>query len=197
MPNTSASGGYLLPAAAPAPVEGDAFEDFLHDVIQGITGMDATLIRPRWQDEPPNMPQASNTWCAFGIASWIPDTYAIEELDPAGDGSVNLIRHETDELLASFYGPDAQRYASYLRDGLQVSQNRAALVAAGVGLVRTGNVVQVPSLVKERWQRRVDLPITVRRQILRNYPVMYLLTANAILYGEGAPLITTPIDVHQ
>lgn len=195
MPNNSASGGYLTPAAAPSPVEGDAFDDFLHDVIAGVTGMSGELIRPRWQQEPTNMPQADQTWCAFGITDFTSDTYAVEQMN--SDGSFEMIRHETNQILVSFFGPSAIAYAGILRDGLQISQNRTALVAAGVGMVNTGNPIQVPSLVKERWQKRVDLPWTVRRQILRSYPVLHLLTANAILVTDTTPQLINPIDVQQ
>lgn len=197
MSNTSATGGYLLPGTSPTPVEGTSFEDFLHDVIAGITGLSGKLMRPRWQDEPPNIPQAATTWAAFGITAWDPDTYAVERENPVGDGSVDLIRHETNEILVSFYGPDSSLYAGILRDGLQVSQNRSVLTAAGIGLTRTGSPQQVPSLVKERWQKRIDLPITIRRQILRNYPVLTLLSAHLTLYSKAALLITTPINVTQ
>ena len=196
MPNTSATGGYLLPGATPAPVEGDAFEDFLHDVIQGVTGLAGSMIRPRWQDEPANMPQANTTWAAFGITAWDPDTYAVEQEQQDGEGT-DLIRHETNEIMVSFYGPQAALYASAFRDGIQVSQNREALVLAGVGMVSTGSAQQVPSLVKDRWQKRVDVPWTVRRQILRSYPVLTLLSANLILYTDTTPQIVTPIDVTQ
>ena len=197
MPNTSATGGYLLPAISPAPVEGNDFEDFLHDVIQGITGLDGTLIRPRWQPDPPNMPQVADSWIAFGITDIIPDTYAAEVPNSAGDGSIDLIRHETNQILVSCYGPTASVLASQLRDGLQVSQNRAVLVSAGVGLVSTGSVRAAPSLTKDRWQKRMDFEITIRRQILRNYPVLYLLSAEVELNAEGSSLITTPIEVTQ
>ena len=113
------------------------------------------------------------------------------------DGSIDLVRHETNTILVSCYGPNASVLASQLRDGLQVSQNRAVLVSAGVGLVRTSSVRNAPALTKERWQKRLDFEIVVRRQILRNYPVLYLLTADVELNAEGSPLITTPIDVTQ
>lgn len=194
MPNTSATGGYLLPGVSPTPVEGNDFEDFLHDVIQGITGVSGTLIRPRWQPDPPNMPQVAESWIAFGITDFIPDTYAVEQTNSEDDGSVDLIRHEVDTVLLSFYGPNASVLAGVFRDGLQISQNRSALVSAGVGMISTGEARQVPTLVKERWQKRIDMEWKLKRQILRNYPVLYLLTANVELNAEGSSLITTNIE---
>jgi hypothetical protein len=195
MTNTSATGGYLAPSPLPQPVVGLEFEDFLHSVIQQITGVAAQLIRPRWQPDPANLPQANQSWIAFGILDWEPDTYAVEEFNPANQGSMELTRHETVETLVSFYGPDANKNAAVFRDGLQISQNREALTAAGIGQRSTGKASHIPSLVKERWQSRVDVPWTFRRQIKRSYPVLYLLSAQNVLSVDSPKPLNTDIVV--
>ena len=41
--------------------------------------------------------------------------------------------------------------------------------------VVSGDLLPVPSLLKQRWLYRVDLPLTIRRQIIRTYAVENLL----------------------
>lgn len=190
MPNTSASGGYLLPASSPAPLEGQSFEDFLQQIFVGLTGIDGSFVRPRWQPDPPNQPARGQDWFAFGITDWDPDTYGVE-LHKA-DGSSDLQRHETVNILISFYGPNASTYMAMLRDGLQIAQNREIFQTNAMGLVQTGRALNVPSLVKEKWLNRIDLTMTMRRLILRTYPILNLASANGILYNEE---YATPINV--
>ena len=178
MSNTSATGGVLSPAVTPAPLEGDALQDFFHDLFAGITGLDSTLIRPRWQPEPANIPATGTDWLAFGVTNMQADTYAAELHEPDGSGYNELRRHQTLTLLLSFYGPNAGAYCDRLRDGLQVSQNREPLQLANMGLVATGDARSVPELVKQRWYNRVDCELTVRRQIVRKYDVLNLLSGS-------------------
>jgi len=104
----SSTGGFLTPAATPAPIEGDALVNFIQEWIVGVTGISASLCRPRWQPEPPNIPKDGTTWLAFGITETESDTYAVELHDPTangGKGSSQLRRHEVLEISATFYGP--------------------------------------------------------------------------------------------
>lgn len=183
MPNTSATSGYLLPAP-PDPLEGQSFEDFIQEVFVGITGLDPTLARPRWQEEPPNLPDATQTWMALGVVDWNPDTFAVEEHDPSGDGSSVLKRNEELVVKVSCYGPRAAELNSMLRDGLQIAQNREILDLNGVALIATGRPERVPALIKQKWQNRIDVDVQLRRAIRRVYPVLNLLSAQAILDNE-------------
>jgi hypothetical protein len=192
MSNTSATGGFLLPAASPAPLEGQDFEDFLQQIFVGLTGISGTLVRPSWQEEPPDLPEADVDWFAFKIAEWDPDTYAVEQHDSSGVS--NLKRHETVRITLSFYGPRASYYMALLRDGLQIEQNRTIFTQNAMGLVDTERAVAVPSIVKDKWYNRVDMPMTMRRLILRSYPVLNIASFNGILYNE---LYAVPINVTQ
>lgn len=184
MPNTSATGGYLVPAASPAPLEDQAFEDFLHDIFVGLTGLDNENVRPRWQPEPPNQLAFGVDWIAFGIMRQDADTYAAIEHDPIGDGADHLQRHETVEVLISSYGDHATANLTQLRDGLQVEQNRAILTTNAMGLEKTGEIIPAPTLVKDRWLRRFDMTMTFRRQIRRTYQVLNLLSAHGTIDAE-------------
>lgn len=192
MPNTSATGGALLPSTTPAPLEGAALQNFLHDWFVALSGLDNTMVRPRWQAEPVNIPQATDSWLAFGITRYESDTFASEQHFASGSGYNEIRRHEVLNILLSFYGPSADSYAAILRDGMQVAQNREVLTLNAMGLVESGEVVAVPELVKDKWYYRADLTVRIRRQIVRQYAVQNLLTGHVGLDNEH---YVTPINV--
>lgn len=176
--NTSASGGYLRPINS-EPAEDADLDDILQGVCKGITGIDGTLVRPRWQAEPPNLPSQDTNWAAIGVTKKPFDTYVAEIQDgpEGGDGETILIRHESMEALVSFYGPNCQANASIFRDGLFIAQNREQLQANGIELVEVGDLARVPELIKNLWYDRCDLPFEVRRAVTRTYAVLNLLSA--------------------
>lgn len=193
MPNTSATGGYLSPNAAPAPAQGQALLRVLQPWIAALTGLDGTLVRPSWQGEPPPMPPAnpawnpasqlpaSNCWCAVSVPRRTGDAYPATVHDDA-NGVDHLYRNEMLEALASFYdvGYDglADEMADRFRDGAAISQNREALNLLGYFLVEVPTeALVVPVLKSERWVYRVDVPFRVRRTNARDYPVLSLAKA--------------------
>lgn len=183
MTNTSATGGYLLPnpPPAPAPLEDDALEDFFNAVISGITGLDPTLVRPRWQTIPVNIPDNQTNWMAFGIVNRKSDVFpfvAHEGDLNSGDGADVFQRQEVLEFLCSFYGPQSEGYASTLRDGLFIPQNREVMTQFAMTVVECGDMLRAPTLVNEEYYQRVDLPMFIRREVLRTYPILNLLTAS-------------------
>lgn len=192
MPLDSSTGGYLSPAQAPAPLEGQALSRFLQQWIVGITGLPGTLVVPAWQPEPPSIPVAGTAWAAFKIARRPSDEYPFIGHNSAGNGSDTLQRHEELELLLSFYdlgvNGQADNLAAVFRDGTAIAQNRETLTNAGMGLVRVGQALAVPVLFKMRWQYRVDIEAVIRRQINRTYSVLSLQVAHANLYTDtGIP----------
>jgi hypothetical protein len=189
--NDSASGGYLAPEADLTP-DGDSLDDALQVLVAGVTGLDGTLVRPRWQPEPPLSPDKRVTWCAVGVQSQTPDANPYEMHDPAGDGDTTMQRHETLDVLVSFYGPQSQVTAGVLRDGLFIGQNRETARAQGLALVEVGPLRRVPDLINQIWRNRVDLGITFRRQVNRTYPIRNLLSAAGTIQSD-APL-TVAVD---
>lgn len=196
--NTSNQAGYLT-AVAPAPLEGVALQNFLQEVMVGITGIDGTLIRPRWQAEPPDIPAAGTVWCSFGITSRIKDTFAYTKHAPgnADVGTDVLQRQEELHIMASFYDLGSQGqadlYAELLADGFQIAQNREVLQSQGFAFVSSGELTPMPVLLKERWQYRVDVELVIRRQIDRTYNVLNLESAQIQIDTDVG--ITISIDV--
>ena len=57
MSNDSSTGGPIAPVpTSAAPLEGKALNDFLNELIAGITGLDGTMVRPSFQTVPANVP---------------------------------------------------------------------------------------------------------------------------------------------
>jgi hypothetical protein len=190
--NDSSTGGVLspLPNPAPTPLAGLALNDFIQAWVVGITGLAGNLVRPRWQPEPPIIPDAAVAWCAIGIASRRGDTFPFVGHDGDGNGLDQIIRNEELDLLCSFYdlGTNgmADQFAELMRDGAVIAQNRAVLQAQNFDLGFVGDLTIVPSLLKSRWLYRVDLPIQVRRQVVRQYPVLNVVSvAGSVTTDSG------------
>jgi hypothetical protein len=184
-PNSSVE-GYLQgtpPGDRPGQAEpGQPLENFLQQVIAGIAGIEETLVRPRWQAQPPNypIPKLDTDWAAVGIVRQRMSGYAaiIHYCDnPDGDGHDELQRHEEIQYLVSFYGPHCDWYANNLTDGLNIHQNLSRLKRAGLGLVNNGDITRIPELIKNEWVDRVDKQLSFNRIIVRDYPVLNLLEA--------------------
>lgn len=194
----SSTGGFIKPSAAQiptaTPLEDAALDTFLQVMVVGITGIPGDLVWPRWQESPPNLPGNTINWASIGVQDMDGDTFAYEahnpvipanpfpplpipEPDAPANGYDILIRHETLTILCSFYGPNARANSSVLRDGLSVPQNREYLQLAGMGLVETGKIIAVPSIVNNKWYRRFDIPLVIRRQIVRNYPILNIASS--------------------
>jgi hypothetical protein len=198
--NTSATGGYLVPASVPDPKQDQTFEDFVQQVFVGILGIDKKLVRPRFQLEDINLPAVGTDWVAFGATNYKPDTFAVEDANVSqyvdtgywqlgyavadSPSDFAFQRNEEVTFLVSFFGPNDAKNMALLRDGLQVSQNRTILLENKITLVEATNSTRVPALVKDRWLDKIDLEVIVRRLILRSYPILTLRSATGTLYNE-------------
>jgi len=156
--------------------------------------MPATLVRPIWQGEPANIPDAGIAWVAFGIHSRTPDTYIADlHHNPSPNpGTSTLIRHEGLLLRCMFYdlgvNGQADALAGLLVDQLQIGQNREVLQLAGYAVVDSGPPTPAPVLFKMRWQYRVDVEVRMRRMVQRIYPIETIIQAEGtILFDGGEP----------
>lgn len=184
MANTSATGGYLPPDGTLLPAEDDDLDAIFQKAIAGITGLPGSMVRPRWQPVPPKQPEPSVNWCALGVTVQTPDAGPYIEHIADGDGKDRSNRHEDIEVLASFYGPAAQEYASRLRDGFGIPQNNEEINAAGVFFVDSGPIRPAPELVNQQWIRRRDIALTFRRKVSREYAVLNVQSATVTTTTE-------------
>lgn len=179
----SSTGGFLAPLA-PAPDSDIALDSDLCATVVGITGLDANLVRPRWQPKPPTQPPHDVDWCSVGVYESTP--VGNPSLIFGGD-DVGLISERETEIvaLASFFGPNAGGYVAILRDGLGISQNREALRALGLGYVRINPPVRAPQLNNQEYVNRVDVQVVLRRMDTRIYPVKSLRTVPTTLRTQN------------
>jgi hypothetical protein len=217
-PNTSATGGLLLPGPGvysydfslisdPAywsesnPTDGQPLEDLLQQIVRGMTGLPGDLVRPLWQPEPPPIPSYETDWIALGVVSADLDPgFPFEWIEPppspvpvGADGELLgtfMIQHEIFELKCVFYGPHSDWFDALVRDAFSVGQNRELLFLAGMGLVSVGTGVLVPEYIQSRWWRRIDRSIRIHREIRRLYPILELVAAQGVILSETSPPVT-------
>lgn len=185
MPNTSATGGYLSPAASARPLEDDALAAALQAMVVGITGLPGNMVRPRWQPVVPKQPEVGTDWCAIGVTTDDSTDYPAVIHDGTGDGDDQLQRWDEFTVLASFYGPNAMGFADLLRDGLYIAQNREQMQADDMDLIEVGTRTTAPDLLNQQWIRRYDLPIRIRRKSVRTYPVLNILSADSTVTTDN------------
>lgn len=178
MPNTSATGGYLLPTTNPS--EGVELRRFLHSVLAGVSGLAPELVRPAWQQNPPPVPSIGTDWMAYGIAARRTDANAWQQEQPDGEAG-HLRRHEELDVNCTFYGDNCLALAATVRDGLEVAQNREQLYLAGMAFVDAGDVTHAPEVVNEQWYDRCDMTVTLRREVRRVYPILHFVKAEGTL----------------
>lgn len=167
MANTSATGGYLTPGGGALPRD-EELEDALQAHVVGITGLPGAMVRPRWQSTVPEMPEPDQNWAAIGVKLSRADAGpALEQQDE----NTRYIRHETMDVLVTFYGPSGFEYAELFRDGLAIPQNNQPLFAIKAKLIGHGDILNIPELVNQQFIRRYDLPFTIRRKVERTYQI--------------------------
>ena len=188
MTNNSATGGPLLPGSSSTPLSGAPLLSFLQGWLAPLCGLDPTLVRPRWQSEPSNIPDAGTAWMAFGfVGDQESDTFPY--VSQSADGlSFTLTRNEQRSLVCSFYDTGVTGEADYmsqlLRDNLSISQNCEPLIAQGFQLAYVGPRVAAPRTLSTRWVYRVDLPVVVRDQFTRTYQVLTVESATGEVYTD-------------
>lgn len=181
------------------PLEGQTLDKFMQQLVAGITQLKPNLVFPRWQPEPPVLPQANINWASVGVTDQtLLNGWPVIMHDPANEGRDILEQWEEFNLMCSFYGPDADSYDAALRDGLMLPQNREILQINSMGLISHRNKIVVPELMKNTWLRRVDRQIKFTRAVLRSYPVLNLLGISVQVNAEsdsGYDLLTENVII--
>lgn len=174
-------GAYIQPSST-SGLTAATLNDFLHDFVAGLSGLNVALVFPRWQAEPPNIPQNGTAWAAVGVVGKTKDNYPFVgenvtdyNTDPVTQ-DYELQAQEELECLVSFYdlGTDGQAdtLADLFCDNIKVPQNLELARTAGFAFVECSGTTNVPILLKQRWNNRVDVKFNIRQQVTRVYPVL-------------------------
>lgn len=192
MTNSSATGGYLTPDVSP-PSDA-ALDDILQAMVVGITSLPGSLVRPRYQVKPPRQPAIDADWCAIGATLNEPDAGPALQHDPDAEGGLGVdfyARHSDIRALASFYGPNAERNALLLQDGLAIPQNIEVLQTYLMTFVNSGTIRRVPSLVNQQWVAGYDIELRFRRKTERVYRTQNIVSADVEFFDEADFRATT------
>lgn len=174
---------YILPSLTEGLPGGLTLIQFIQTIFVGLTGLPGSLVRPKWQVEPPKQPDILTNWMALGVDVAAPDANSYVDTNEAG--AVVSQRHETLEISCDIYGPDALETAGLIRDGFQIQTNLEALTLANMGFVEVSPMRHLPDLVNERYINRVIMGVFIRREIQRVYPVPTVVSANGTIYTGG------------
>lgn len=193
MPDTTTT-GFITPEAD--PIADRALEDAFQITIRGITGIPGNLVRPQSPEIIANQPETDVDWVSFRIQSQGFDFDAHVNHQPSllTTGASEVTRDETLDLVLSFYGPHAQQNMLRWVNGLAIDQNRWLLMDHHTKYRSSGNPVTVPALLKETWQRRIDLTSTFARRVKVVYPIRTVVEGEFGLHNER---YLTPIIVQQ
>ncbi len=169
----------------PVP-RGLTLEQFIQQLLVGITGIEGSFVRPIWQIEEPNQPTIDKNWISYGIISSQPDANAWVATKETEDEEVVVEsqRHELLNISLNIYGPLAFETAGIIRDGFQIPTNLQALVYAKMGFVEVGTAQRSPDLMGGRWVQRFNMSLFLRRQIVRTYPIPTLISAGGTIYSN-------------
>lgn len=202
IPNQAVSSAYSgfvqgnVAGTLPGIEAGQPLEDFLQQMVAGVSGLDGEMVFPRWQADAPVLPPWGTDWAAIGTIERRNLGYSAVIHRGEGDGYDELQRHEEFDLLCSFYGPKSLEFITNLHDGLGIWQNYSMLRKVGVALVDVGTTRRLPEIIKNSWTERSDKMLTFRRIIIRNYPILNLLSAKAEIitgnYTAIANVVPTP-----
>jgi len=176
--NTSSTGGYVS-QTNPADTQAQILSK-MHDLVVGITGLDKKLVRPRWQNIIPTMPEVGVDWVAFGVDS-------IKKNEPSithsPDDTDTLTRHDGVSFVFSFYGNNGLEKAQSFIDGVGIPQNTETMRAQGIGLVECTDITISADLINDQWQRRYDIRMYFNIRIDRTYPIQNILTAPVAVFS--------------
>ena len=168
-----------------AATEGNiALDVIFQNWIMSVIGdkIESQFVRPAWQPFNGGYPDIGINWCSFGFRRSEPDVNGQMLMTEEGEGY--FFRHETLDVLFSFFGEDGQQLALALRDGLTLWQNRVALEKNGIDLLKIEGVERVPELVNQQWQNRIDLRVKFRRNSITSYNVGTIKQVSMTINGE-------------
>lgn len=173
MPNNSSTGGFILPTTT---TENDKILlRTFHDLFVGISGLDNTLVRPRFQRNPPPIPTSEVDWIAFGIQELEEDFTPFKKVNNDGLTS-DYVYTDKIVLLLSFFGDNSEKYFGRVYQGLQVEQNRTALRIKNITFQNAEKMFSRYENINDQFYKRTDALFNFNRKRVDNFAEMSLLS---------------------
>lgn len=183
----SSTGGILSPLTA-APLDDDMLNRVIQTTLSQLSGIDGSLVRPRWPTVIPKLPSNETNWISFGVQEISSEGSAFIQHKPASDSGAGVDRVSIPEeltVVVACYGPNAVSYARRVRTGFALPQNGELLESgAGLKVVDVTSAVNAPALLNEAWQRKYEFRVILRRMDDREYAIRNLLSAQGSVDSE-------------
>jgi len=185
-----------LAALQPGVLDDDALTDFIQSWLVGITGLPGQYVRPRWQQEPPEIPPNNVTWMEFGIRGRARDfdafvTHFAATTNPVAPAYELVFRSEGLDVDCIIYGPNSDAVTTAMAGATKVEQNLWPLAAQGIRFGSMGDPIAAPEKIKQKWVRRNDIRVSLRRAVSLRYPVQDLESVQVtVATGTGSSSFT-------
>lgn len=186
MANDSTVVGYLTPTLL--PIDDQALDRIFHDLLKNLTGLDNTLVRPRFQNTPPSIPAIDVDWLAYGVIDKI-DDYSANQIQST-DTETTLIEFQNITILCSAYGNNSNNTYNRIKLGLQVEQNRDVLNSLDIAYTEISNIMNTTTEVNKFYYKRGEFKLYFRRRIKSKYNIESLLSASGTIETSDLAITT-------
>lgn len=178
-----------IPFITPSDIDGELNDELLQDGLQsivvGLTGMSGTLVIPRFQQNPPDMPGLDVTWAAIGLTKKSRWTFAFEKHFPSTVGgqpsTSKVIREEDLWVLTSFFGPNGDAMSELFSMGFQIATNRQAMQQLGFAFIESMDSIPRPDMINEQNRVVYDVEFRVRRRQGYTYAVQEFTSVGVVI----------------
>jgi hypothetical protein len=195
MTNTSATGGPLYSIDTNGYLADDALEDFIQTWLTAVTALKGKLVRPVYQPDPPPLPDYGETWLAFNVKpgklDWDASNTQFPPTDES-DGASRTFRSQEIDVDLVGIGPNAGSLLTQFIMALGQGQNLEMLKAKHFAFVGANEPTITSIKSKARWQRRVDLKVSLRRTVQFTYAVLPVEAATGEIISD-APTVEIQI----
>lgn len=174
--------GFLTPTSNPVLPGGLTLTQYIQAMIVGVTNINGTLVRPKWQIAPPKQPDIATNWIAFGIQILTPDQLAYVGLLDDASSAASFQRQVLLQIDCGFYGSSAMENILIFQDAFQIQQNLDYLRAAKMGYRQITPAIRGPDLVNGRWVERLETSLYLTWQVQRTYAILSLESAEGTLH---------------
>lgn len=170
----------ITPDPTPTPAQDLDLDDLFQAVVAGITGLDGSLVRPRWQPIPPKQPEQDQSWISLGTFEQTPDAGPYLETVSTEPGSIKSQRHEVLRLMISCYGSRASYYAALIRDGFGIPDNMDTLRSVDIAYRGIyGSLRTFATTINQIQLRQCDMVLLFARKATRGYGI-HTITSSQI-----------------